>query len=130
MVSGTAIAIYALAACLAVLVGRDVVKWLLKVDAKVIARRKAAIALSSKLSSFGLVELPKLLGEYGTGDYLGLAEEVDRQVILFLSPNGDAAVLKELEQSFDSVLAAKLADPAGLAYIQAKIAALAAPAKS
>lgn len=126
-ISGTAIALYGMAAALAVLIGRDVVKWLLKEDAELVARRKKAVELANKLHTFGLSVLPNMLTEYGTGDYIGLVEEIDRQVVLFLGPNGDAAVLQELEQTFENVLSAKLADPAGLALIQAKIAAVVNP---
>ena len=127
-ISATTVALYSMAAALAVLVGRDLVKWLLKEDAELVARRKKAVELANKLHSFGMTVIPNMLTEYGTGDYIGLVEEIDRQVVMFLGPNGDAAVLAELEQTFENVLAAKLADPAALAYIQAKIAALAAPA--
>ena len=37
------------------------------------------------------------------------------------------AIIKELEQTYENVLARKLATPEGLAYIKAKIAELEAP---
>lgn len=130
-IPGTTVALYVMAAALAVLVGRDLVKWLLKEDAKLIALRKNAIALAQKLQGFGMTIIPNMLTEFGTGDVVGLAEEIEKQVVLFLDPkNGDAAVLQELEQTFENVLKAKLATPAGLALVQAQIAALSAPAAS
>lgn len=124
MIPATTLALYAMAAALAVLVGRDLFKFFVKEDSKIVARRKNAIALAQKLTAAGLKILPNMLNEYGTGDYIGLGEEIEKQVVLFLGPGGNAAVVNELEATFESVLAAKLADPAGLAYIQAKIAAL------
>jgi hypothetical protein len=90
-------------------------------------RRRAAGLLASRLTSLGLKRSPKLLTSYSIGDYGSLINDFEQLVSLFLDPDNEDALMKEISGTFESVLTAELATPDGLALVKAKLAALTAP---
>lgn len=115
-----------LAGALAVLVGRDVAKWLFTKDTEVENRRRAAFHLAGTLKKYGLVQIPNFLGDYAVGDYSGMFEKIHDFAKLVLS--GEDAVVKEFEQVASNVLDAKLSSAEGRALIAAKLKAASEPA--
>ena len=93
--------------------------WAFKKDTKIENRRRGAAKLASVLSNLGLKRTPEFLIDYSVGDYSGMAERITELAKLFLS--GEAAVIEEFAQVFDSVLAAKLRTDSGRALIAAKL---------
>jgi hypothetical protein len=96
-----------------------VVAQLFKKDTEVENRRRGAAKLASVLSGLGLKKLPEFLVDYSVGDYSGMAKKIVDTAKLFL--DGQDAVIKEFEQVFESLLAAKLSTEPGRAYIAAKL---------
>ena len=120
-------ATYILSAIVAFGVAYFLGKKLFGASQEVQARRKAAGHMQGVTASYGLTVVPKMLLDYSTGDYIGLVETfVD---FCKATLHDETALLKELNSVFNAVLDKQLATPAGLALVQAKIAALAAPAK-
>ncbi len=119
--SASVIAIVSLAVVVAVLVGRDVAKWLFKKDTLVENRRRAAIHLSATLQAYGLKRLPDMLSDYAVGDYSGFAEKLHDFAKLVMTPGGEAAVVAEFDGVFANVLTKKLASEEGRALISAKL---------
>ena len=121
------VVIWILAAVVAVLVGREVGKRLFDVNAKLMAKKRAAQVLAAKLRDNGLKLLPALLEDFAVGDVQDMVEKIHD--VAKLVESGSDAIEKELEQTYENVLAKKLATPEGLAYIKARIAEVeAAPA--
>ena len=116
------VVIWILAAVVAVLVGREVGKRLFDVNAKLMAKKRAAQVLAAKLRDNGLKLLPSLLEDFAVGDVQDMVEKIHD--VAKLVESGSDAIEKELEQTYENVLAKKLATPEGLAYIKARIAAL------
>ena len=115
-----AVVIWILAAVVAVLVGREVGKRLFDVNAKVMVKKRAAQVLASKLRDNGLKLLPSLLEDFAVGDVQDMVEKIHD--VAKLVEAGSDAIEKELEQTYENVLAKKLATPEGMALIKAKIA--------
>jgi len=92
---------------------------LFKLDTAVEQRRLAAAQVAGKLQSYGLKRVPTLLTAYSVGDYSGFVHELGNMVRLFL--DGEDAIVKELDATFDRVLAVKLASPEGRALLTAKL---------
>ncbi len=111
--------IWILAAAVAVLVGREVGKRLFDVNAKVMAKKRAAQVLAAKLRDNGLKLLPALLEDFAVGDVQDMVEKIHD--VCKVVDAGSDAIVKELEQTYENVLAKKLATPEGLAYIKARI---------
>jgi hypothetical protein len=112
--------IWILAVAVCVLVGRDLGKWLFGVDEKLLAKKRAAQKLAGVLRDNGLKLLPQLLEDFAVGDVHDLVEKVHD--LAKLVDAGSDAILKELEATYENVLAWKLATPEGLAYVKARIA--------
>ena len=119
--------IWILAVAVCVLVGRDLGKWLFGANEKLMAKKRAAQKLATVLRDNGLKLLPSLLDDFAVGDVQDMVEKIHD--VAKLIDAGSDAIVKELEATYENVLAKKLATPEGLAYIKAKIAELeAAPA--
>ena len=114
------VVIWILAAVCAVLVGREVGKRLFDVNAKLMAKKRAAQVLAAKLRDNGLKLLPSLLEDFAVGDVQDMVEKIHD--VAKLVESGSDAIEKELEQTYENVLAKKLATPEGMALIKAKIA--------
>ncbi len=122
------VVIWILAVVVAVLVGREVGKWLFGQNAKLMQKKRAAQVLSGKLRAAGLKWIPALLEDFAVGDVQDMVERIHD--LAKLVEAGSDAIEKELETTYENVLARKLVSPEGLAYIKAKIAVIesAAPA--
>jgi hypothetical protein len=120
------VVIWILAVVCAVLVGREVGKWLFGQNAKLQEKKRAAQILASKLRIAGLKWIPSLFEDFAVGDVQDMVEKIHD--LSKLVEAGSDAIEKELAGTYENVLKAKLASPEGLAYIKAKIAALEAPA--
>ena len=119
--------IWILAVAVCVLVGRDLGKWLFGANEKLMTKKRAAQKLATVLRDNGLKLLPSLLDDFAVGDVQDMVEKIHD--VAKLIDAGSDAIVKELEATYENVLAKKLATPEGLAYIKAKIAELeAAPA--
>lgn len=118
--------IWILAIVCAVLVGREVGKWLFGQNAKLQEQKRAAQVLAGKLRANGLKWIPQLLEDFAVGDVSDMIERIHD--LSKLVQAGSDAIEKELEGAYESVLKAKMGTPEGLAYIKAKIAELEAPA--
>ena len=116
------VVIWILAVAIAVLVGREVGKWLFGENAKLMQKKRAAQVLSGKLRAAGLKWIPALLEDFAVGDVQDMVEKIHD--LAKLVEAGSDAIEKELEQTYENVLARKLATPEGLALIKAKIAAM------
>ena len=114
------VVIWILAAVVAVLVGREVGKWLYGENTKLMAKKRAAQVLAAKLRDNGLKLLPSLLEDFAVGDVQDMVEKIHD--VAKLVESGSDAIEKELEQTYENVLARKLATPEGMALIKAKIA--------
>ena len=120
------VVIWILAVVVAVLVGREVGKWLFGENAKLMQKKRAAQVLAGKLRDNGLKLLPTLLEDFAVGDVQDMVEKI--QDVAKLVESGSDAIEKELEATYENVLAKKLATPEGMALIKAKIADIEAPA--
>ena len=118
--------IWILAVAVCVLVGRDLGKWLFGANEKLMTKKRAAQKLATVLRDNGLKLLPSLLDDFAVGDVHDMVEKIHD--VAKLIDAGSDAIVKELEATYENVLAKKLATPEGLAYIKAKIAELEAPA--
>ena len=114
------IVIWILAVVVAVLVGREVGKWLFGENAKLMQKKRAAQVLAGKLRAAGLKWIPALLEDFAVGDVQDMVEKIHD--LAKLVESGSDAIEKELATTYENVLAKKLASPEGLAYIKAKIA--------
>jgi hypothetical protein len=114
------VVIWILAVVVAVLVGREVGKWLFGENAKLMQKKRAAQVLAGKLRDNGLKLLPALLEDFAVGDVEDMVEKIHD--VAKLVESGSDAIEKELEQTYENVLAKKLATPEGMALIKAKIA--------
>ena len=115
-----AVVIWILAVVVAVLAGREVGKWLFGENAKLMQKKRAAQVLAGKLRAAGLKWIPALLEDFAVGDVQDMVEKIHD--LAKLVEAGSDAIEKELEATYENVLARKLASPEGLALIKAKIA--------
>jgi hypothetical protein len=100
--------------------GRDVITRLFTVDAKLVARRRAASSLAGTLKTYGLERIPAILNDYSVADYVGMYDKIHEFAVV--TGASEKAVLDEFEQVFANVLNAKLATSDGRALIAAKLA--------
>jgi len=114
------VVIWILAAIVAVLVGREVGKWLFGQNAKLMLKKRAAQVLAGKLRAAGLKWIPALLEDFAVGDVQDMVEKIHD--LAKLVEAGSDAIEKELETTYENVLTKKLATAEGLALIKAKIA--------
>lgn len=114
------IVIWILAVAVALLVGREVGKWLFSANEKLMAKKRAAQVLAAKLRENGLRLLPALLEDFAVGDVNDMLERVHK--VADIVESGSDAIEKELAGVYERVLDAKLKQPEGLALIKAKIA--------
>jgi hypothetical protein len=119
------VVILILAALVCVLVGRELGKWLFGKNCDLLAKKRAAQALAIRLRAAGLKLLPALLEDFAVGDVEDLLQRMCD--LAKLVENGSDAIEKELEDTWENVLAAKLATPEGLALVKAKLAVAQAP---
>lgn len=118
ILDASTVAIIVMGAALACLVGRDVVKWVFQKDTEAEKRRTAAFHLATTLKAKGLKRIPGFLGKYAVGDLSGMFSDIHDLAKLVME-GGEDAILKEFEDVYKNVLAAKLATPEGRAYIAA-----------
>lgn len=95
-------------------------KWLFKKDTEIENRRRAAAQMAATLRGLGLKQIPTFLVDYSVGDYSGMAHSIGETARLFLS--GEDAVLREFQEVFANLLAAKLKTEEGRLVIAAKLA--------
>jgi hypothetical protein len=119
------VVIWILAVAVAVLIGREVGKWLFGTNEKLMTKKRAAQKLAGILRDNGLRLLPALLEDFAVGDVQDMVEKIHD--VCKIVDAGSDAIVKELEQTYENVLARKLATPEGLAYIKAKIAEIEGP---
>ena len=120
------VVIWILAVVVAVLVGREVGKWLFGQNAKLMQKKRAAQVLAGKLRENGLRLLPAILEDFAVGDVQDMVEKIHD--VAKVVEAGSDAIEKELGGIYERVLDAKLRQPEAVALIKAKIAALEAPA--
>jgi hypothetical protein len=94
-------------------------KWLFKKDTEMENRRRAAAQMAATLQGLGLKKIPQFLIDYSVGDYSGMAHKIGETARTFLE--GEEEVLKEFEQVFGNLLAAKLKREEGRLFIEAKL---------
>lgn len=95
-------------------------------DRKNEVRRRAFSRVAVTLRNYGLLRLAEILECYAIGDYSGFFKAIYRFADLL--DESEEVVMKEMDTVFERVLVRKLATPAGLAYIKAKIAEVDKPA--
>ncbi len=117
--------IWILAVVVAVLVGREVGRWLFGQNAKLQETKKAAQVLATELRANGLRLIPSVLDDFVRADVADMIEKVHE--VGKLVEAGSDAIKRELQGVYERVLDAKLKQPEGLALIKAKIASLEAP---
>lgn len=116
------VVIWILAVVVAILVGREIGKWLFGANGKLMEKKRAAQVLAGKLRAAGLKRIPAFLEAFAVGDVQDMLEQIHD--LAKLVEAGSDAITKELEVTYENVLAKKLAMPEGLAYIKAQIAAM------
>ncbi len=114
------VVIWILAAVVCVFVGREVGMLLFGANKDLIAKKRAALTLATKLRDAGLKLLPTLLEDFSVGGVDDLLQKIHDTAKLVES--GSDAIEKELEQTYENVLGRKLGTPEGMALIKAKIA--------
>jgi len=113
------VVIWILAVVVAVLVGREVGKWLFGENTKLQQKKRAAQVLAGKLRASGLQRIPSFLEALALGDLQAMFEQLHD--LAKLVESGSDAIEKELATVYERVLKAKLASPEGLAFIKAQI---------
>lgn len=103
----------------AVIVGIPLGKKLFAKGEKIADKKKAALSLAVAMRAAGMELLPGILEDFAVGDVASLLARI-RDVSKVVEQGNDAIML-DLEKTFERVLAKKLASPAGLALIKAKI---------
>jgi hypothetical protein len=103
-----------------IVIGREIGKWLFGKNTKLHAAKRAAQTLSIKLREFGMKLIPSLLDDLVVGDAYDMIERI-RDLSKVVQAGNDA-IIKELEATYDRVLAVKLSTPEGRAVLKAKLA--------
>ena len=93
-------------------VGFEVVKWALSANKKLEARKRSAQSLAAKLRDAGLKLIPAMLDDFVIGDWQDAADRI-HEFARLVEVGGDAAITKELDGTFSSMLDAKLATARG-----------------
>jgi hypothetical protein len=106
------------AGCL--VVGREIGKLVFKSKKDVSGLRKATQALSIALREHGLKRLPEALEAFTVGDLDDLLAFIRDAATVVKS--GNAAIIAELEGTFDRMLGVKLQTPEGRAALKARVA--------
>jgi hypothetical protein len=114
------VVVWVLAAVVAVLIGREVGKWLFCQNAKLMEKKRAAQVLAGRLRVAGLDKIPALLENFARGDVQDMVEQIYDLGKLIAA--GSDVIEKELEATYENVLHAKMSTPEGLAYLKAQIA--------
>lgn len=105
-----------------VVLGFAAYKLYCRLDQRMENLKEACIDVAVELQTFGLRRLPRILRYFAVGDYSSIWGEI--KSFAKEIKEGPDAVAKEFEQVFDNMLAYHLSTPAGLAYVQAQVAAL------
>ena len=105
------------AGCL--VVGREIGKLIFKGKKSVSGLRKATQALSIALREHGLKKLPEALEAFTIGDVDDLLVYIQDAATVVRS--GNAAIIAELEGTFDRMLGIKLNSPEGRAALKARL---------
>ena len=123
------IVLWALLGLAALLVGKELSKWLFGAKKTFLGSKRAAQSLAIAFRSAGLTWLPVILEEYVVGDATSLFKSIDEAAAVVR--NGNDAIMRELEGTFERVLDMKLSTPEGRALVKAKLdlaVAIATPA--
>ncbi len=111
---------YVLAAIVCLVLGREIGKWLFNGRSKARGAKRAAQELSIKLREFGLKLLPTLLEDMVVGDVDDMVDRI--RDLSLIAKSGDDAIMRELNGTFERVLAVKLSTVEGRAVVAAKLA--------
>jgi hypothetical protein len=103
-----------------IVIGREIGKWLFGKNTKLHAAKRAAQALSITLREYGLKLIPSLLDDLVVGDAYDMIEKI--RDLAKVVQAGNETIVKELEATYDRVLAVKLSTPEGRAVVKAKLA--------
>lgn len=79
-------------------------------------RRVGAYQLAMKLQTYGLKKVPDILVSYASGNYTKAAHQCADLVRILNS--GEDVVMKELDEAWKRILAAKLSTEEGRAFVQ------------
>ena len=111
--------VWILVAIAAVIAGKEAGKLLFTGKKQLTGMRKAAQSLAISLREAGLKKIPEALEEFAVGDVADLLEGIkDLSLVL---KSGNAAIVQELDGTFERVLGVKLNSPEGRALIKAKL---------
>lgn len=103
------------------------VKWLWEKDTVKENRRKRAIEVSAIYKRRAAEDLPKLLNDYGVGDYSGLVKAFFDLLHKFVGGD-DAAIEREIDRVLDNMNKVVAQTAEGRARLTAIVAAGAGPA--
>jgi hypothetical protein len=103
----------------ALVVGKEVGKWLFGAKQNLTNARRAVQSLAISLRQAGLVRVPEVFEEFVVGDVPDLLLGLEDLAKLLKA--GNETILKELDQTFERVLGVKLSTPEGRAVIKAKL---------
>lgn len=111
---------YVLVVLVCLVLGREVGKWLLDTRSKGSDVKRAALDLSIRLREFGLKLLPTLLEDLLVGNVADMIKRIHD--LNTIAKAGDDAIMRELNGTFEHVLAVKLSTVEGRAVVAAKLA--------
>jgi hypothetical protein len=112
--------IWILALVLCLFVGREIGKWMFGVSEKMVQKKKAAQVLATELRANGLKIIPQLLEDFAIGNVNDMLQKI--YDLSKLVESGSDAIKKELEETYESVLDAKMQTAEGMALLKSKIA--------
>jgi|WetSurMetagenome_2_1015567.scaffolds.fasta_scaffold66345_2 hypothetical protein len=102
-------------------IGREVGKLLFKGQKGVTGLRKATQDLAIAMRAHGLTKVPEVLEAVTVGDVDDLLNAIQNAATIVRS--GNAAIIAELEGTFDKMLNMKLSTPEGRAAMKARLEA-------
>jgi hypothetical protein len=102
-----------------VVVGREIGKWVQPKAEKLQEVKKDALELAIQLRANGLRVFPSMIEALVLGDAMDLVKKVHD--FSQVAKNGNEAIVKELNATFDRVLEEKLKSPEGRAVIAARL---------
>ncbi len=111
---------YVVAAIVCLLIGREIGKRLFSTHTKVAGVKRDAQELAIKWREFGLRLFPTLLEDLVVGDADDLLNRI--RDLATIAKSGDDAIMRELNGTFERVLAVKLSTVEGRAVVAAKLA--------
>lgn len=113
------LAIYFVVAVAALVVGRELGKWIFKGKKDVSQLKRSMQTLAIALREHGLRRLPTALEEAVVGDLDDVFASIKDFATVVKS--GNETILKELDGTFERCLGVKLSTPEGRAVVEAKL---------